>query len=92
MSTDLLGLDLRDLSGGEKQRVALISALLLDRPILLLDEITASLDRESAAAVFATLAGLRHQTILAVGHHADALPQADRAVALDRAATSGAPS
>ena len=66
------------LSGGEKQRIALIAALLLDRPLLLLDEISASLDRDSAEAVFTTLAGLQEQTILAVGHHTDALPKADR--------------
>jgi ABC-type iron transport system FetAB ATPase subunit len=66
------------LSGGEKQRIALIAALLLDRPLLLLDEITASLDKDSAAAVFTTLATRERQTILAVGHHADALPGADR--------------
>jgi len=69
---------MESLSGGEKQRIALIAALLLDRPLLLLDEISASLDRDSAEAVFTTLAGLQEQTVLAVGHHADALPKADR--------------
>ncbi|WP_313893057.1 ATP-binding cassette domain-containing protein [Psychrobacillus sp.] len=36
-----------DLSGGEKQRVALVRSLLLRPAILLLDEITASLDQKS---------------------------------------------
>ena len=36
-----------DLSGGEKQRVALVRSLLLTPSILLLDEVTASLDQQS---------------------------------------------
>ncbi|QFG00064.1 ATP-binding cassette domain-containing protein [Psychrobacillus glaciei] len=36
-----------DLSGGEKQRVALVRSLLLKPSILLLDEVTASLDQQS---------------------------------------------
>ena len=39
------------LSGGEKMRVALVAISLLNRPLLLLDEPTASLDRESARLV-----------------------------------------
>lgn len=42
----------RDLSGGEKQRVALIGSLLLHPVILLLDEITASLDQQSKEYVY----------------------------------------
>lgn len=40
-----------DLSGGEKQRVALVRSLLLQPQMLLLDEITASLDLHSKQAV-----------------------------------------
>lgn len=43
--------EIGDLSGGEKQRVALVSALLLDREIFLLDEVTSALDRASKQAV-----------------------------------------
>ncbi|GAB6930524.1 phosphate ABC transporter ATP-binding protein [Paenibacillus sp. JCM 10914] len=49
------GLDMtkqaKDLSGGEKQRIALIRSLMLRPKVLLLDEVTASLDSVSARAV-----------------------------------------
>ncbi|MOA37332.1 L-cystine import ATP-binding protein TcyN [compost metagenome] len=40
-----------DLSGGEKQRISLIRSLLLHPEVLLLDEVTASLDRGSKQRV-----------------------------------------
>lgn len=50
-----------DLSGGEKQRIALVRSLLLQPKILLLDEITASLDQQSKELVEKLLIKL-HQT------------------------------
>jgi putative ABC transport system ATP-binding protein len=41
----------RDLSGGEAQIVALVRAIQLDPTVLLLDEPTASLDREAATSI-----------------------------------------
>lgn len=57
-----------DLSGGEKQRLAIVAALLLDRPILLLDEPTSALDPESRQAVYDYLAAIQGQTLLMVSH------------------------
>lgn len=44
LTEDILTKEFSMLSGGEKQRIALIIALLLDKEIFLLDEITSSLD------------------------------------------------
>ncbi|MBN2643625.1 MAG: ATP-binding cassette domain-containing protein [Victivallales bacterium] len=50
-NTKLLDKDASTLSGGEKQRVAIISAILLDRKIILLDEASSALDKANKAAV-----------------------------------------
>lgn len=57
-----------ELSGGEKQRMALIGALLLDSPLLLLDEPTSALDAEARDRVIALLRRLTRTTILMVSH------------------------
>jgi putative ABC transport system ATP-binding protein len=70
-----------DLSGGEKQRVAIIIALLLDRPLLLLDEPTSALDKESKQTLKAILNGLQ-KTILFISHEDALLDIADTTVQL----------
>lgn len=66
------------LSGGQAQRVALARAFLRRSPLLLLDEPTASLDKENQRAVMKAIAELRAQaTTVIVTHHLETIQQAD---------------
>ncbi|MFD5552686.1 thiol reductant ABC exporter subunit CydD [Streptomyces sp. NPDC127068] len=77
----LLGEDGAGLSAGQRQRIALARAFLVDAPILLLDEPTAHLDPESEAAVTrATVRLMRGRTSVVVAHRTSLLPHADRIV------------
>jgi putative ABC transport system ATP-binding protein len=69
---NLLALDARSLSGGEKQRLALARTLLNKPSVLLLDEPTANLDPRLGDQILNTINQLRHQmnvTIIMVSHH-----------------------
>ncbi len=70
-----------ELSGGEKQQVALAGALVLAPDILICDEPTAMLDLRRARAFMNLLAGLPQQVIV-VTHHVDLLAGFDRAILL----------
>lgn len=59
------------LSGGEKQRIAIIQALLGGRNILFLDEPTASLDRENKTLIFRTLEELKENKLIICSSHDD---------------------
>ncbi len=60
----------RELSGGQKQRVAIARALCMHPEILLLDEITASLDPEMVKEVLEIIKGLANEgmTMIMVTH------------------------
>lgn len=77
----------RELSGGMKQRLALAIALLGDPPVLVLDEVTASLDACGRDAFVALLAGLSGsgRTMLFASHRPEEVRAlARRVVVLDR--------
>lgn len=63
--------DTERLSQGEMQRINLARALYLDKPILILDEITASLDNENKEALYNTISSLQNKLIIIVSHDTD---------------------
>ncbi|MEU5803643.1 MULTISPECIES: thiol reductant ABC exporter subunit CydD [Streptomyces] len=79
-----LGEDGAGLSAGQRQRLALARAFLADRPLLLLDEPTASLDGETEAGIVDAVRRLAEgRTVLLVVHRPALLSVADRVVALE---------
>ncbi len=71
------------LSGGQKQRIALARALLIDAPILLLDDPISQVDTATGHRIAETIQSLvGEKTILIVSHRLSAVRFADRIVTL----------
>ncbi|MBT5636797.1 MAG: ATP-binding cassette domain-containing protein, partial [Gammaproteobacteria bacterium] len=73
------------LSGGQRQAVAMARALLLQPPILLLDEPTSSMDNSTENGWKARFTPfLKERTLILVTHRASLLSLAERLIILDR--------
>lgn len=74
----------RDLSGGEWQRIALARGFARQAPILVLDEPTAALDAHSELELYKTFTGLaRGRTTILISHRFSTIGMADRIAVLD---------
>ena len=76
----------RPLSGGEQRRLGLARILLNDAPILLLDEPTEGLDRETERQILRLiLAHAENKTLIMVTHRLTAIEQFDELFVIDEA-------
>ena len=73
------------LSGGERQRVTLARAYLMDAPILVLDEATASADPRSERDIHRALSSLSEgRSVLVIAHRLSTIRDADQILVVDR--------
>lgn len=72
-----------DMSGGEQQRVAIARAMVIRPQLILADEPTGNLDRDTSAEIMELLRGLGC-TVFMVTHNEDLLSYADRFIRLER--------
>jgi ATP-binding cassette, subfamily B, multidrug efflux pump len=70
------------LSGGQRQRTALARALLIDSPVLLLDDALSSVDNQTATGILANFP--QDKTVIFISHQLSAAANADRIILMDR--------
>jgi thiol reductant ABC exporter CydC subunit len=73
-----------EISGGERQRIALARSLLADFPVLILDEPAEHLDARTADAIVADLLTRSAAALLLITHRLTPLEGADEVIVLDR--------
>jgi ATP-binding cassette, subfamily C, bacterial LapB len=77
----------RGLSGGQRQCIVLARALLLDPPVLVLDEPTSNMDNRTEGMIKQNLSGLiKDKTLLLITHRASLLEMVDRLIVVDNGA------
>lgn len=72
------------LSGGERQRISIARAILKDAPIIILDEITSSVDPENESQLQSAVEELtRNKTIIMIAHRLKTVRNADQILVVD---------
>lgn len=71
-----------DLSGGEKQRIAIVLSILLERKLYLLDEITSALDNQNRQIVIDYFFNNQAFTFLSISHQSQWIERCNKIVRL----------
>ena len=71
------------LSGGQRQRTALGRALLVEAPLLVLDDALASVDNNTAAAILRSVREQERRTVLMISHQLSAAAACDRILVME---------
>ncbi|WP_071705150.1 ABC transporter ATP-binding protein [Murdochiella vaginalis] len=86
----LIGENGSKLSGGERQRLSIARAFLKDAPILLLDEISASLDVENEMAIQKSLNALmKDKTVVIISHRMKSIENVNQIVVFEEGRVNG---
>jgi len=72
------------LSGGQRQRTALGRALLIDSPIVVLDDALASVDNKTAARIIDEMSNRSNKTIIMISHQLSVAAICDRVLVMDK--------
>ena len=72
------------LSGGQRQRTALGRALLVNSPVVILDDALASVDNKTAARIIDELRDKSENTILMISHQLSVAATCDRVLVMDK--------
>lgn len=73
------------LSGGQRQRTALARAMLIDAPVLILDDALSSVDNQTATQILKNLSsGTEQKTVIFITHQLSAAAAADRIFVMDK--------
>ncbi len=71
------------LSGGQRQRTALGRALLIDSPVIVLDDALASVDNQTASIIINEIRNNNDKTILMISHQLSVAATCDRVIVMD---------
>jgi ATP-binding cassette subfamily B protein len=77
--------DAANISAGQRQLITIARAFLADRPILILDEATSSVDTRTEVLIQQAMTRLRHgRTSFVIAHRLSTIRNADTIVVMDR--------
>jgi len=73
----------KNVSGGQRQKIGIARALYSDRPIIILDETTNSLDKETEQRLVSKIKNIKNKTIIFITHNIKNLEGFDKILKLE---------